>query len=70
MTTSPLEEPIIKSLTTRQLPKTEDKMSGFFMEEFGWDLLSSRSIWAFDYERASLLLDDTIPDFNGEVEYL
>jgi len=64
ITSSQLEAPITNALTLYQLPKKEEKIPGHFMQEFGWDLLSSRSIWAFDYERGSLLLDDTIPDFD------
>ncbi len=66
ITVSPLEPNISEALLENNLPTNPDAVSNHFMKEYGWDLLSSRSIWAFEYERASLLLDDTIPDFNGE----
>jgi 116 kDa U5 small nuclear ribonucleoprotein component len=36
---------------------------GFFQEKYQWDLLASRSIWAFgpDENGPNILLDDTLP---------
>lgn len=39
----------------------------FFEEKYQWDLLASRSIWAFgpDENGANILLDDTLPSQVG-----
>jgi len=48
-----------------EMPKKE--LSARLQEDFGWDLLAARSIWAFgpDSKGPNALLDDTLP---GEVD--
>ena len=46
----------------------------FFEEKYQWDLLASRSIWAFgpDDNGPNILLDDTLPSqvsFSGRLSY-
>ncbi|KAJ8515428.1 hypothetical protein ONZ45_g7163 [Pleurotus djamor] len=65
MIAEPLERGIAEDLergrvTMRMTPK---ERGGFFQEKYQWDLLASRSIWAFgpDENGPNILLDDTLP---------
>jgi len=61
----PLEKGIAEDIergrvTLRMTPK---ERGTFFQEKYDWDLLASRSIWAFgpDENGPNILLDDTLP---------
>ena len=61
----PLERGIAEDIESgrvnmRMTPKDRGK---FFQEKYQWDLLASRSIWAFgpDDNGPNILLDDTLP---------
>lgn len=65
MIAEPLERGIAEDIergrvTMRMTPK---ERGTFFQEKYQWDLLASRSIWAFgpDDSGANILLDDTLP---------
>jgi U5 small nuclear ribonucleoprotein component len=65
MIAEPLERGIAEDIesgrvTMRMAPKERGK---FFEEKYQWDLLASRSIWAFgpDENGPNILLDDTLP---------
>ncbi|KAF4573398.1 hypothetical protein EYR36_007913 [Pleurotus pulmonarius] len=65
MIAEPLERGIAEDLergrvTMRMTPK---ERGTFFQEKYQWDLLASRSIWAFgpDESGPNILLDDTLP---------
>ena len=65
MIAEPLERGIAEDIETgrvnmRMTPKERGK---FFEEKYQWDLLASRSIWAFgpDDSGPNILLDDTLP---------
>ncbi|CAL1694332.1 unnamed protein product [Somion occarium] len=65
MIAEPLERGIAEDLengrvTMRMSPK---ERGTFFQEKYQWDLLASRSIWAFgpDENGPNILLDDTLP---------
>ncbi|KAF8522811.1 P-loop containing nucleoside triphosphate hydrolase protein [Gautieria morchelliformis] len=65
MIAEPLERGVAEDIeagkvTMRLAPKDRGK---FFEEKYQWDLLASRSIWAFgpDENGANILLDDTLP---------
>lgn len=69
MIAEPLERGIAEDIengriTMRMTPKERGK---FFEEKYQWDLLASRSIWAFgpDDQGANALLDDTLPSQVG-----
>ena len=42
---------------------TQRKVSKYFQDKHGWDVLAARSVWAFgpDKQGPNLLLDDTLP---------
>lgn len=65
MIAEPLEKGIAEDIergrvTMRMTPK---ERGTFFQEKYQWDLLASRSIWAFgpDDSGPNVLLDDTLP---------
>ncbi|KAI5475794.1 116 kda u5 small nuclear ribonucleoprotein component [Pseudohyphozyma bogoriensis] len=65
MIAEPLEKGIAEDIETgkitiRMPPKT---LGGHFQQKYGWDLLASRSIWAFgpDEQGPNILMDDTLP---------
>ena len=65
MIAEPLDRGIAEDIeggrvTMRMTPKERGK---FFEEKYQWDLLASRSIWAFgpDDQGPNILLDDTLP---------
>ena len=69
MIAEPLERGIAEDIETgrvnmRMTPKERGK---FFEEKYQWDLLASRSIWAFgpDENGPNILLDDTLPSQVG-----
>lgn len=65
MIAEPLErgvaEDIERGRVTMRMSAKE--RGGFFQEKYQWDLLASRSIWAFgpDENGPNILLDDTLP---------
>jgi len=65
MIAEPLErgiaEDIERGRVNMRMPAKE--RGGFFQEKYQWDLLASRSIWAFgpDDNGPNILLDDTLP---------
>ncbi|CAO1630088.1 unnamed protein product [Sympodiomycopsis kandeliae] len=65
----PLEKGIAEDIESGRLNihSAPREMSKVFVEEYGWDLLASRSIWAFgpDEGGPNILVDDTLP---GEVD--
>lgn len=65
MITEPLEKGIARDIETGKVStKMSPKQLGsHFQNEYQWDLLASRSIWAFgpDEQGANILLDDTLP---------
>ena len=65
MIAEPLERGIAEDIESgrvnmKMAPKDRGK---FFQEKYQWDLLASRSIWAFgpDDSGPNILLDDTLP---------
>ena len=65
MIAEPLERGIAEDIesgrvTIRMTPK---ERGTFFQDKYQWDLLASRSIWAFgpDESGPNILLDDTLP---------
>jgi U5 small nuclear ribonucleoprotein component len=65
MVAEPLEPGIAEDIESRKV-KIRDpvrKTGKFFEENYGWDLLASRSIWAFGPEEMgpNILVDDTLP---------
>jgi U5 small nuclear ribonucleoprotein component len=65
MIAEPLERGVAEDIergrvTMRMAAKDRGK---FFQEKYQWDLLASRSIWAFgpDENGPNILLDDTLP---------
>ncbi|EGO05279.1 hypothetical protein SERLA73DRAFT_118840 [Serpula lacrymans var. lacrymans S7.3] len=65
MIAEPLERGVAEDVergrvTMRMTPK---ERGSFFQEKYQWDLLASRSIWAFGPEESgpNILLDDTLP---------
>lgn len=63
----PLDEGMAERLETGKIKINEwdqRKVGRFFQSQYGWDLLSSRSVWAFGDSPicgTNLLLDDTLP---------
>ncbi|KAL8283107.1 hypothetical protein RQP46_005885 [Phenoliferia psychrophenolica] len=65
MIAEPLEKGIAEDIESgkiniRMPPK---QLGGHFQNKYGWDLLASRSIWAFgpDEQGPNILMDDTLP---------
>jgi U5 small nuclear ribonucleoprotein component len=65
MIAEPLEKGIAQDIETGKVSiKMSNKQLGnFFQEKYQWDLLASRSIWAFgpDDQGPNILVDDTLP---------
>ena len=65
MIAEPLERGISEDLESgRVTMRMSAKERGtFFQDKYQWDLLASRSIWAFgpDENGPNILLDDTLP---------
>ncbi|KAF3938478.1 hypothetical protein ABW19_dt0204373 [Dactylella cylindrospora] len=65
MVAEPLEEDVAKDIETGKVSIKWPirKVGKFFEENHGWDVLASRSIWAFGPEETSpnILQDDTLP---------
>ena len=62
----PMEDGLAEKLERGKINPEWDakKLGGFFQNQYSWDLLSSRSIWAFGdspTHGTNLLLDDTLP---------
>lgn len=74
MIAEPLEKGIAEDIesgrvTIRMPPK---QLGGHFQNKYGWDLLASRSIWAFgpDEQGPNILMDDTLPSDVGRRTFL
>ncbi|KAF8807906.1 P-loop containing nucleoside triphosphate hydrolase protein [Phlegmacium glaucopus] len=65
MIAEPLERGIAEDIERGRvnMRMTAKERGGFFQEKYSWDLLASRSIWAFgpDENGPNILLDDTLP---------
>lgn len=65
MIAEPLERGISEDIETGRVSMrmTAKERGNFFQEKYQWDLLASRSIWAFgpDDMGTNVLLDDTLP---------
>ncbi|KAF7968933.1 hypothetical protein HWV62_28822 [Athelia sp. TMB] len=65
MIAEPLERGIAEDIERGRvnMRMTAKERGGFFQEKYQWDLLASRSIWAFgpDENGPNILLDDTLP---------
>lgn len=65
MIAEPLERGIAEDIETGRvnMRMTPKERGTFFQEKYQWDLLASRSIWAFgpDDNGPNILLDDTLP---------
>lgn len=65
MISEPLERGIAEDMETGRVTMrmTPKERGTFFQEKYQWDLLASRSIWAFgpDESGSNILLDDTLP---------
>jgi U5 small nuclear ribonucleoprotein component len=65
MVAEPLDQGIAEDIESGKVSiKSPTRVIGkFFEEKYGWDLLASRSIWAFgpDDQGPNILQDDTIP---------
>lgn len=78
MVAEPLDQGIAEDIESGKVSiKSSNRVIGkFFEENYGWDLLASRSIWAFgpDEMGPNILQDDTLPSevsaFSSAVSYL
>ena len=65
MIAEPLEKGIAEDIENGRVTMrlTAKERGKFFEEKYQWDLLASRSIWAFgpDENGPNILLDDTLP---------
>ena len=65
MIAEPLERGIAEDIETGRvnMRMTAKERGKFFEDKYQWDLLASRSIWAFgpDDSGPNILLDDTLP---------
>lgn len=65
MISEPLERGIAEDMETGRVTMrmTPKERGTFFQQKYQWDLLASRSIWAFgpDESGSNILLDDTLP---------
>ena len=65
MIAEPLERGIAEDIESGRVTMrmTAKERGKFFEEKYNWDLLASRSIWAFgpDDSGPNILLDDTLP---------
>jgi 116 kDa U5 small nuclear ribonucleoprotein component len=73
MIAEPLERGIAEDIETGRvnMRMTAKERGKFFEEKYKWDLLASRSIWAFgpDEHGPNALLDDTLPS-QVSIQYL
>jgi 116 kDa U5 small nuclear ribonucleoprotein component len=63
----PMDDGLAEQLEAGKVKMDWDKpkFSRYFQQKFGWDLLSSRSVWAFGdspTHGTNILMDDTLPD--------
>ncbi|CDK25570.1 unnamed protein product [Kuraishia capsulata CBS 1993] len=62
----PLDPKIGEDIENGKISQSQPtrEISKFFRNEYGWDSLAARSIWAFgsDENGSTILLDDTLPD--------
>ncbi|KAL7575919.1 hypothetical protein ACA910_000718 [Epithemia clementina (nom. ined.)] len=63
----PMDDGLAEKLETGKVNPEWDtkKLGGFFQKHYSWDLLSSRSIWAFGdspTHGTNILMDDTLPN--------
>ena len=69
MIAEPLERGIAEDIERGRvnMRMTPKERGSFFQEKYQWDLLASRSIWAFgpDENGPNILLDDTLPSQVG-----
>ena len=78
MIAEPLERGVAEDIETGRvnLRMSVKERGKFFQEKYQWDLLASRSIWAFgpDDSGPNILFDDTLPsevsrqDYHKEVD--
>lgn len=65
MIAEPLEKGLAEDIESNVVNMSWDrkKMSDFLQNKYNWDLLASRSVWAFgpDNTGPNILLDDTLP---------
>lgn len=65
MIAEPLERGLAEDIESGRvhMRMTPKERGSFFQEKYQWDLLASRSIWAFgpDENGSNILLDDTLP---------
>lgn len=65
MISEPLEKGIARDIETGKvsIKMTPKQLGTHFQDQYQWDLLASRSIWAFgpDDQGANILMDDTLP---------
>ncbi|KZO91876.1 Calreticulin-domain-containing protein [Calocera viscosa TUFC12733] len=65
MIAEPLERGLAEDIEAGRVTMrmTAKERGNFFQEKYQWDLLASRSIWAFgpDEQGANILVDDTLP---------
>lgn len=65
MIAEPLEKGITEDIESGKINirMSPRELGGHFQKKFGWDLLASRSIWAFgpDEQGPNILMDDTLP---------
>lgn len=65
MIAEPLEKGIAEDLERGKvtMKMTAKERGTFFQDKYAWDLLASRSIWAFgpDENGPNILVDDTLP---------
>lgn len=74
MIAEPLERGLAEDIERGRvnMRMTPKERGGFFQEKYQWDLLASRSIWAFgpDENGPNILLDDTLPSQVNKVTKL
>jgi U5 small nuclear ribonucleoprotein component len=70
MLAEPLEKGLTEALESGRLPSPIDgpehvkELSRILQDEFGWDILAARSVWAFgpdERKGPNILIDDTLP---------
>lgn len=65
MIAEPLEKGVAEDIESGRvsLKMPARQVGKHFQEKYQWDLLASRSIWAFgpDEQGANILMDDTLP---------
>lgn len=63
MIAEPLDTGLAADIETGVVPRLEEDRRLFFQSKYGWDVLTSRSVWCFgpDANGPNILLDDTLP---------